>query len=306
MQSSIPGFDTNSAGCLADDAVAPGLAMPRETGWLLRLFRHPSAMVGLTVIAIFVVTAMVIPIVVPFDPAAQNLSAAFLPPLSGGHFLGTDELGRDEFLQLVYGARYSLSLGFMAVVLGIAVGAPIGSLSGYLSGAFDLIVQRGVDVLLSFPGFLLALGLVALLGPGLRNVVIAVAVSSLPAFIRLARASALAVREQPYVDAARGLGASTLRIMATHVLPNSLAPLIVQASLQMGTAILLAAGLGFLGLGVRPPTPEWRQMIGSAQDYIFHDSNLATFPGLAIFFVVVAFNLVGDGMRDVLDPRNSR
>jgi peptide/nickel transport system permease protein len=306
MQSSIPGFDIDSAGWLADDALAPGLAVQRDPGWLSRLLRHPSALVGLTVIALFVVVAIVIPVLIPFDPASQNLSAAFLPPLRAGHLLGTDELGRDEFLQLVYGARYSLSLGFMAVVLGLAVGAPIGSLSGYLSGAFDLIVQRGVDVLLSFPGFLLALGLVALLGPGLRNVVIAVAVSSLPAFIRLARASALAAREQPYVDAARGLGASTLRIVATHVLPNSLAPLIVQASLQMGTAILLAAGLGFLGLGVQPPTPEWGQMIGSAQDYIFHDSNLATFPGLAIFFVVIAFNLVGDGLRDVLDPRSSQ
>jgi ABC-type dipeptide/oligopeptide/nickel transport system permease subunit len=176
-------------------------------------------------------------------------------------------------------------------------------LSGYVGGWVDLLVQRMTDMLLAFPGILLALALVAGLGIGLRNVVIAVGVSSVPAFVRLARASALAIRELPYVEAARALGVSPWRIMFRHVIPNSAAPLIVQATLQLGTAILFAGALGFLGLGVQPPTPEWGTMLGSGRNYMFSDPNLVTIPGLAIFGAVLAFNLLGDGLRDAVDPR---
>jgi ABC-type dipeptide/oligopeptide/nickel transport system permease subunit len=191
----------------------------------------------------------------------------------------------------------------MAVALGLLVGVPIGSVSGYFGGWVDLVLQRLTDILLAFPGILLALALVAGLGVGLRNVVIAVGVSSVPGFVRLVRASTLSIRELPYVEAARSLGVSSPMILARHVLPNALAPVIVQATLQLGFAILLAATLGFFGLGVQPPTPEWGSLLGEGRNYIFTDANLITFPGLAIFFAVLAFNLVGDGLRDALDPR---
>jgi len=203
----------------------------------------------------------------------------------------------------MFGARYTLALGFAAVAIGLAIGVPVGAVSGYFGGWIDLLSQRVTDVVLAFPNILLALALVAVLGVGLTNVIIAVAITSIPIFIRLTRASALSIRELPYVEAARALGVPSAAILVRHVIPNSLAPVIVQASLQLGAAILLAAALGFLGLGVQAPTPEWGSMLGLSRNYIFSDPNLATFPGLAIFGAVLAFNLVGDGLRDALDPR---
>jgi ABC-type dipeptide/oligopeptide/nickel transport system permease subunit len=267
-----------------------------------RLRRHPSAIVGVAVVATYAAAALVGPFLLPFDPADTNLRGVLGPP-SVAHLLGTDYLGRDELRMLIHGGRYTLALGVMAVAIGAGVGVPLGVLSGYVGGWVDLVVQRFTDMLLAFPGILLALALVAGLGIGLRNVVIAVGVSSVPAFVRLARASALAIRELPYVEAARALGVSPWRIMFRHVIPNSAAPLIVQATLQLGTAILFAGALGFLGLGVQPPTPEWGTMLGSGRNYMFSDPNLVTIPGLAIFGAVLAFNLLGDGLRDALDPR---
>ncbi|HEX6548835.1 MAG TPA: ABC transporter permease, partial [Candidatus Dormibacteraeota bacterium] len=237
-----------------------------------------------------------------FDPGHNNLAQGFRGP-SGGHLLGTDDLGRDEVLMLIYGARYTLFLGIAAVAIGVAIGVPAGAVSGYFGGWADMLIQRLTDVLLAFPGILLALSLVAGLGIGLRNVIIAVGVSSIPGFVRLARASALSIRELPYVEAARALGVPSWLILFRHVIPNSLAPIVVQATLQVGGAILLAAALGFLGLGVQKPTPEWGEMLGEARTYIFSDAALVTLPGLAIFGAVLAFNLIGDGLRDALDPR---
>ncbi len=267
-----------------------------------RLRTHPSALFGMGVLAFYVTASLVGPLFIHYDPYRNNLGSAFLPP-SPAHLLGTDDLGRDELLRLLLGARYTLAIGFAAVGIGLLIGLPMGAVSGYFGGWVDLLLQRFTDVLLAFPGILLALALVAGLGVGLRNVIVSVAITSIPGFVRLVRASALSIRELPYVEAARALGVPNWLILLRHVIPNSLAPVIVQATLQLGGAILVAAGLGFLGLGVQQPTPEWGSMLGFARNFIFSDPNLVTFPGLAIFGAVLAFNLVGDGLRDALDPR---
>ena len=270
-----------------------------------RLRQHRAAMAGLVVLAGFAVLSIVVQFVSPYDPVRQVLRDALLGP-SLAHPFGTDYLGRDILTRMLYGARYSLSIGFGAVAIGIVIGVPLGAVSGYYGRWVDLVVQRFVDILLSFPNILLALSLVATLGPGINNVVFSVGISSMPNFVRLTRASTLSIREMAYVEAARCIGARSRRIIFLHVLRNALAPVIVQATLSLGSAILVAAGLGFLGLGVQPPTPEWGTMLGEGRDYIFSNPNMATFPGLAVFFAVLAFNLVGDGLRDALDPRLRR
>ncbi|HYW24361.1 MAG TPA: ABC transporter permease [Terriglobales bacterium] len=291
--------DVTAEQALAVDLTSPERAHSRV--WV-RLRTHPSAVVGVVIFALYVLASMVGPLIFRYDPIHQNLSDAFLPS-SAAHPLGTDEYGRDELVRLLYGARYTLVLGFAAVAIGVGIGLPLGAVSGFLGGWVDLGSQRVTDVLLAFPNILLALALVASLGVGLQNVIIAVGITSIPIFVRLVRASALSVRELPYVEAGRALGVPSSIVLFRHVVPNSLAPVIVQASLQLGAAILIAAGLGFLGLGVQAPTPEWGSMLGASRNYIFSDPNLATFPGLAIFGAVLAFNLLGDGLRDALDPR---
>lgn len=278
---------------------APVARSPRF--WRL-LGRHRAAMAGLIVLALLVLLSIAAPLVSPYDPIQQKLSDALLDP-SMSHPFGTDYLGRDILARMLYGARYSLAIGFVAVAFGITIGVPLGAVSGYYGGWVDLVVQRFVDLLLSFPGFLLALSLVAILGIGLENVIIAVGISTTPSFIRLTRASTLSVRQLTYIEAARASGARSGVIIFRHVLPNVVAPVIVQATLSLGSAILLAAGLGFLGLGVQPPTPEWGTMLGEGRNYIFSNPNMATFPGIAIFVAVLSFNLAGDGLRDALDPR---
>jgi len=274
---------------------------PQSRVWV-RLRTHPSALVGMVILALYVFLSAVGPLLLRYDPVHQNLADAFLPS-SLTHPLGTDDLGRDELIRILYGTRYTLVLGFAAVAIGVGIGLPLGAVSGYFGGWLDLLAQRVMDILLAFPNILLALALVATLGVGLQNVIISVGITSIPVFVRLVRASALSVRELPYVEAGRALGVPSIVVLLRHVVPNSLAPVIVQASLQLGAAILIAAGLGFLGLGVQAPTPEWGTMLGASRNYIFSDPNLATFPGLAIFGAVLAFNLLGDGLRDALDPR---
>jgi len=270
-------------------------------GWQ-RFQRHRAAVAGLGLLLLLNALALTGPLLTPYDPARQILSAA-LQPVSAAHPLGTDHLGRDLLARLLYGGRLSLLIGFLAVGFGLAVGVPLGAVSGFQGGLTDLLIQRLADILLSFPGFLLALSLVAILGVGLQNVIISVGLSAVPSFIRLVRASVLSIREQAYVEAAEALGQRRAVIIARHVLPNAMAPVIVQATLSLGFAILVAAGLGFLGLGVQPPTPEWGTMLGEGRQYIFRAPALTTYPGLAIFLAVLGFNLFGDGLRDALDPR---
>lgn len=222
------------------------------------------------------------------------------------YLLGADEQGRDILSRLAYGAWISLSIGLIAVAIGMLVGVPVGLISGYYGGTFDLIVQRIVEIMLSFPGILLAIVLVATLGTGLTNVMIAVGIAAIPIYARLVRGSVLSLRDREYVEASRALGNRDTRIMLGHILPNALSPIIVQSSLQMAVAILFAAGLGFLGLGARPPEPEWGLMLARGREYLATAPHVATFPGLAIMFVALGFNLLGDALRDALDPRALR
>ena len=219
------------------------------------------------------------------------------------HLLGTDEQGRDVLSRLIHGAWISLFIGLISVSIGVGVGVPLGAISGFLGGAFDIIVQRVVDVMLAFPGILLAIVLVATFGTGLANVMIAVGIASIPVYARLVRGSVLSVKSREYVEAARAMGKGAMPTLFRHVVPNALAPIIVQSSLQMAIAILFAAGLGFLGLGARPPQPEWGLMLARGREYLAVAPHVATFPGLAIVLVVLGFNLVGDALRDALDPR---
>ncbi len=267
-----------------------------------RFRRHRPALLGLFILLSFLVLTLAAPWITPYDPTAQRLTQALIPP-SMEHPLGTDHLGRDILARILYGTRYSMIISILAVAIGLVVGVPLGAISGYYGGWVDMVIQRVADTLLSFPSILLALSMVAVLGVGLQNVIISVGVGTIPSFIRLVRGTVLALREETYVEAARCIGVSDWQIIWRHIMRNAMAPVIVQATLSMGTTLLVAAGLGFLGLGVQPPTPEWGTMLGEGRQYIFSAPYMATFPGLAIFLTVLGFNLVGDGLRDALDPR---
>ncbi|MDR7417799.1 MAG: ABC transporter permease [Armatimonadota bacterium] len=280
----------------------PEIAVRPRAGVFRRLGRHRTALVGLAVLLGFVVATVAAPIVLPYDPTEADFEKVLRRP-SPAHPFGTDQLGRDLFTRVVYGARVSFLIGVLAVGLSAAIGVPIGLVSGYHGGTVDLVAQRAVDLMLAFPGFLLALTLIAVLGVGVTNVVVSVGLATAPVYVRLVRGVALSVKSQVYIEAARACGVPERRIIGRHVLPNCLPPVIVQSTLQLGAAILTAAGLGFLGLGVKPPTPEWGTMLGEGQTYLFSSWYIATFPGLAIFLSVLAFNLLGDGLRDALDPR---
>jgi ABC-type dipeptide/oligopeptide/nickel transport system permease subunit len=273
----------------------------RREAWR-RFCRHRAALTGLLILAVMLVLVFTAPLWQPHNPERQQLSRV-LRPMSAVNPLGTDHLGRDILARLLYGGRLSLLIGFLAVGIGLAIGVPLGALSGFQGGWTDLVIQRFADILLSFPGFLLALSLVSILGVGLRNVIISVGISAIPSFIRLVRSSVLSIREQVFVEAARALGQRAWIIILRHVLPNAMAPIIVQGTLNLGSSILVAAGLGFLGLGVQPPTAEWGTMLGEGRQYIFRAPAITLFPGLAIFLAVLGFNLLGDGLRDALDPR---
>ncbi len=267
-----------------------------------RLRRNKIGIVGLVVLLVMLGAAAVAGVFLPYNPNAADLDAVLTGP-SPAHLFGTDNLGRDIFTRVIYGGRISLVIGFFAVGLGALIGVPLGICSGFYGGITDTLIQRIVDLMLAFPGFLLALTLISLLGVGFVNVILSVGIASVPIFVRLVRSVTLSVRELTYVESARASGLPDWAIMLRHVLPNTAAPIIVQSSLQLGAALLTAAGLGFLGLGVVPPTPEWGAMLGEAQSYLLTTWYMALFPGLAIFVAVMAFNLLGDGLRDALDPR---
>ncbi len=267
-----------------------------------------GAVAGLVVFAIVVFVAAFATIIAPHDPILQNRDALLIPPfwMEGGrlsYVLGTDAVGRDILSRLIYGAQYSLFIGTFVVVLAVSTGIVIGLVAGYFRGWVDTVIMRVMDVILAFPSLLLALVLVAILGPGLVNAMIAIAIVLQPHFVRLTRASVMAEKEREYVTAARVVGAGPMRLMFVTILPNCLGPLIVQATLSFSNAILDAAALGFLGLGAQPPTPEWGTMLAEAREFVLRAWWVVTFPGLAILVTVLAINLVGDGLRDALDPK---
>lgn len=266
-----------------------------------RLCKNKLAVFGLIVIAFQILLAVLAPWITQYDPVVQNLSKSQLAPGSEGHFLGTDNYGRDMFSRLVYGARISLLVGVTSVSLGLIGGLFLGLLSGYYK-KLDGIIMRFVDLLFAFPGILLAMLIIAMLGTSLVNVVIAISIWSIPTCARIVRGSVLSVKKQEYVMAMKSLGASNTRIILKHILPNCTAPIIVFATMRMATAILSTAALSFLGLGAQPPTPEWGAMIAAGQDFMWTAPHMTVIPGIAIMLVVFAFNVVGDGLRDALDP----
>lgn len=271
---------------------------------LVRLLRHRSGSIGLVLSVLFLVLAVAGPWLVPYDPARQDY-LALNQSFSAEHWLGTDNFGRDLASRLLAGARYSIGIGLSATLLGALVGGAWGLWSGYAGGVADNLSMRLVDIMLAFPGLLLAIALITLTGPGVGPVILASAVFGIPIFARLVRGSVLAVKERAFVEAARGLGASGGRIMLRHLVPAVIAPVVVYASLRLGVTLLVASGLSFLGLGVQPPTPEWGAMLSDAQLYLAIHPLMAFAPGVTITLAVLGFNLLGDGLRDVLDPRLS-
>lgn len=269
---------------------------------VVRVLIQPSGSIGLGVVLLMSLCAVLAPLLAPYDPAEQVLSNALLPP-SPSHLLGTDEFGRDVFSRVVFGARASLLVGLMAVGISTLVGTALGQIAGYWGGRVDDVLMRIMDALLSFPALMLALIINTILGTSLSNAIIAITVVTTPGFARLARGSTLALREQEFVQAARVLGASSTRIMTRHILPNILAPLIVNGSNQIAAAIITEGSLSFLGLGVQPPTPSWGSMLRTAYSYMDTSPWLALAPGVAIMVTVLGFNFLGDALRDALDPR---
>ena len=267
-----------------------------------RLSRNRAALGAGIFVVVVVLTAIAAPLLAPYDPIKVSPSEALRPP-SPQHLFGTDQLGRDIFSRVLHGGQLSLRIGLISVGIASAAGIILGLLAGFYGGWWSAGILRLMDVLLAFPGILLALGIVAILGPSLTNLMIAVGISNIPHYTRLVRASVLSIRSSPYVDAARVIGCDDPRIMFVHILPNTLASLIVMATLGVAGAILTGAGLSFLGLGVQPPTPEWGAMLSGGRDHLRNSWWITTFPGLAIMLTVLAMNLLGDGLRDALDPR---
>lgn len=278
---------------------------PRMQQWSAfykKLKKNKMAIVGGGIVLCLVLVALFAPLLAPHDPLKIDLTHKLEGP-SLEHWMGTDDKGRDILSRVIYGAQLSLGVGIVSVSIGAFAGIILGLAAGYYGRWFDTIVMRFIDVLLAFPGILLALAIVSALGPSLINVMIAIGVFSVPTFARIVRGSTLAAKKMEYIDAIRALGASDLKIIFVHILPNILSPIIVQGTLRLATAILSASALSFLGMGAQPPSPEWGAMLSSGRAFLWNAPHVATFPGLAIALAVLGFNLVGDGLRDALDPR---
>ncbi|WP_096202864.1 ABC transporter permease [Bacillus sp. FJAT-45350] len=278
---------------------------PRLESWkkfFKKLRKNKAAMVGGITILFFIIIAIIGPFIAPFDPSVQNHVNKLTGP-SAEHWFGTDHHGRDIFSRIIHGMSITLFIGFSSVAIGTFFGVLLGLISGYYGRRTDAIIMRSMDVLLAFPGILLALAIVSVLGGSLQNVIIAVGIFAIPSFARIVRGSTLSVKKLEYIDAMRALGASDSRIIFKHILPNIMSPIIVQATLYMAAAILTASGLSFLGMGAQPPTPEWGAMLSAGRNYMWDAPHVALFPGLAIVIVVLAFNIFGDGLRDALDPK---
>ncbi len=288
------------------DTIALGSPRARRRRLLRKRFlRRPMAVAGLVVVLAFVLTAIFAPLLAP-HPAAETDFNSLLSHSSSKHLLGTDELGRDVLSRLIWGSRASMQAGFFATVLAMVIAVPIGLVAGYYRGWVDTVIARLTDVLLSFPFIILAVGLAAILGPSLTNATIALGVSAVPGLIRIARGEALALREEDFVPAAIANGANDATIIFRHILPNMTSTLLVQATVTIPGAIVGESVLSFLGLGVQPPTPSWGTMLQDAQSYLAQAPRLAVYPGLAIVFAALAFNVLGDGLRDTFDPRTTR
>jgi peptide/nickel transport system permease protein len=291
------------------DAALPGFSPPAadETETpsrraLRRLFRRKGAVAGLIVIAAFVLLAVLAPWIAPYDPLATSWSLVRKPP-SALHWFGTDDLGRDIVSRVIYGARASLVAGAISVGIALLIGVPLGLLSGYRGGFVDALISRITDAMLACPFLILAIALAAFLGPSLGNAMIAIGISTTPIFVRLTRGQTMSVKVEDYIEAARAVGNPRWRIALFHILPNIMPALLVQATLSIAAAIIAEAALSFLGLGQQPPAPSWGSMLNAAQRFLTNAPWMALWPGLAIFLVVLSFNLVGDGLRDALDPR---
>ena len=278
-------------------------AIRTPTAEFLRRFRRQHlAIASLIVILLLVLSAVFAPLIAPYDPAIPDYDSLLDGP-SATHFLGTDAYGRDILSRIIWGGRVSLSVGFLSVALGGVVGIIIGLLSGFFGGWLDGVLMRLMDVLLAFPGIILAIGVVALLGPGIDNVIYSIAVFSVPVFARLVRGTTLSLKQALYVQAARSIGVGRAALMLRHILPGAMPGVIVYASLRLGTSILTAASLSFIGLGARPPSAEWGAMLSDGRSFLGVADHLTLFPGLAIFATVLAFNLLGDGLRDAMDQK---
>ncbi len=272
-----------------------------------RLVRNPGAIVGFVLVTLFVLTAIFAPLIAPYDPRSTDVSLVTegcCPGPSADHWFGVDQLGRDEFSRVVYGARFSLLIGVVAVTVGVSIGLVLGAFSGFFGGKTDSVIMRLMDIMLSIPGLLMAIGIAAMLGPGLFSIMIAIGVINIPIFARLLRGSVLGQKENDFILAARAIGVPRRTILLSHILPNAISPIIVAATLALATAIIDAAGLGFLGLGPQDPsTPEWGTMLTDTVRYLQTAPHLAIIPGVAIVISVLGFNLIGDGLREGLDPK---
>lgn len=267
-----------------------------------RLKKSKMAIIGLIILVILILSSIFADFIAPYSYEEQNLMNTFQKPNSE-HLFGTDEFGRDIFSRVIYGSRVSLVVGFIAVGIALLVGGFLGAIAGFYGGKLDNFIMRMMDILLAIPSMLLAISIVAALGPGLTNLMIAVGISSIPTYARIVRAAVMSIKRMEFIEASRTSGSGDLRIIFKHILPNSLAPVIVQATLGVAGAILTAAGMSFIGLGIQPPAPEWGAMLSGGRAYIRDYSYMTIFPGLAIMVTILALNLLGDGLRDALDPK---
>ena len=277
----------------------------RMQGVWKRFSRSKTAMLGLIIISIFIILAILAPVIAPYGYDEQNLRDAYQGP-SMQHLLGTDNLGRDTLSRLIYGSRISLVVGLLAVAIGAVVGGLVGAFAAFYGGKVDSLLMRVIDIMMSIPSMVLAIAICAALGPGLVNTMIAVGFSSVPTYARVVRSAVLTIRQQEYIEAAGAIGASNWKIIIKHIVPNSLAPIIVQASLGVGNAIQSAASMSFLGLGITPPTPEWGAMLSTGRSFIRDYPLMVVAPGMCIMLVISSLNMLGDGLRDALDPRMKR
>jgi len=285
----------------------PKATVRSEIAHLVKVFfRHKLGVVGLIMLVAFIAAAIFAPFVAPYDPLEMDLLNSFARPGSPGHILGTDNFGRDILSRLIYGSRISLLIGIVAVTIASIIGTILGLFAGYYGGWVDATVMRLVEVFYAFPFLILVIGVMAVLGPSIYNVMLVLGGVSWPLYARLVRAQVMALKSEDFVKAARAMGCTDARIMFRHILPNVLTPVIVSATLGIPGAILSSASLGFLGFGVQPPNPEWGSMVSQAKDFMLIDSNMIIWPGMCIFLVVLSFNFVGDAVRDALDPRLAR